>query len=211
MIDLSYKGMLSLLLVVLLSCSKEDRKTSVEGRVITFGTESKATNEPLRMGLYRTIVGTGLGTGEELVEETVTDTNGFYQFSFKPEGNASYYLRLITQPIAKHFSISYSNQVQIERGIKQKKDYALRPYAWVRLRIINNGPHYPGDKIRFSLGGGENYEFYGPVNREDIYLISGNVSYNLFYAVTRNSSVTGHEANIPFIPAFDTISHLIEY
>lgn len=50
-------------LVLALSCSKENRETSVEGRVITFGTETKATNLPLRMGLYQTIVGTGLGTG----------------------------------------------------------------------------------------------------------------------------------------------------
>jgi hypothetical protein len=129
-----------LALVLALSCSKENRETSVEGRVITFGTETKATNLPLRMGLYQTIVGTGLGTGEKLVEETVTDTNGFYQFTFKPEGNASYYLRLITQPIANHFSISYSNQVQLERGIKQKKDFVLHPYAWVKLRLVNLGP-----------------------------------------------------------------------
>ena len=198
-------------LVLALSCSKEDRKTSVEGRVITYGTETKATNEPLRMGLYRTIVGTGLGTGEELVEETVTDTNGFYQFAFRPEGNASYYLRLITQPIENHFSISYSNQVQLERGIKQKKDFVLHPHAWVKLRLINQGPHFPGDKIRYTIGIGGIKQLNGPVNNESDYLVYGNRQVTISYTVFRGAEKFDGQSIIPFVAAFDTVTHLIEY
>ncbi|MDP2189038.1 MAG: hypothetical protein Q8J69_10190 [Sphingobacteriaceae bacterium] len=199
------------LFVAFISCSKEDRKTSVEGRVITFGTETKATNEPLRMGLYQTIVGTGLGTGEKLVDETVTDTNGFYEFSFKPEGNSSYYLRLITQPIAKHFSISYSNQVQLERGIKQKKDYVLHPHAWVKLRLINNGPHFPGDMIRYTIGVGGIKQLNGPVNNESDYLVYGNRQVTISYTVFRGDEKFDGQSVVPFVAAFDTVNYSIEY
>ena len=198
------------LFVAFISCSKEDRRTSVEGRVITFGTETKATNEPLRIGLYRTIVGTGLGAGEELVEETVTDTNGFYQFSFKPEGNSSYYLQLITRSVANYHDYS-GFHLQLERGIKQKKDYVLHPHAWVKLRLINNGPHFPGDRITYDLGAQGGMQLFGPVNHEGVYLVFGNSKCTVTCTVFRDEEVTQFKSVVPFVAAFDTVSHVIEY
>lgn len=204
-----------LLLFTITACKKENRETTIDGRVITYGTETKATNTPLRMGLYRATSAGIFQSGEELVQETLTDTNGNYHFTFKPDGSLNYYLRLLTREVARHkiedgyaLQLGYPQQLS---GKKQKIDFVLYPQAWLKLHFINNGPYFPGDKIRFSLGGGQFFEYYGPVDREDIYKSTGNISFTLYYAVTRNNVVTGFETTIPFIMAFDTTYHLIEY
>lgn len=201
-----------LLLGSLTACKKEKKETIVNGRVITYGTESKATNLPLKIGLYRTTVsGTGFGTGEALLQETITDTNGNYQFIFKPvEESSRYFLRLITQPIANHHGHGGS-YVLLDAEIKQTKNLVQYPYAWVKLHLINNGPYYPGDKIRFDLGTSGTQERYGPVNHQGVYLVYGNMKCTVAYSVFRNNEVSSFKDTIPFVPAFDTIYHLIEY
>jgi|GEM_PF-3824671 len=205
---------LVVLLCSTIACKKEKKETTVNGRVITYGTDTKATNQPLTIGLFRSIPGSGFGTGERKLYETITDSNGNFEFIFMPEENSensTYYLRLITQPIAGHYGISYSNQVQLVIGMKQTKNIVLSPYAWVKLHLINNGPYYPGDKIRFTVCGGEIRELYGPVNNQAIYSSGGNSSCRIGITVFRNNESFNLIDTIPFVPAFDTTYYLIEF
>lgn len=203
---------LVVLLCSTIACKKEKKETTVNGRVITYGTETKATNQPLKVGLYRTTAsGTGFGTGEALLQETITDTNGNYHFVFKPvEESSRYYLRLITQPIANHHGHGGS-YVLLDIGIKQTKNIVLYPFAWVKLHLINNGPYFPGDKIRFTVCGGEIRELYGPVNNQVIYSSGGNSSCRIGITVFRNNESFNRIDTIPFVPAFDTTYYQLEY
>lgn len=117
---------------------------------------------------------------------------------------------MITPSVENHHDYS-GFHLKLERGIKQKKDFVLHPHEWVRLRLVNMGPHFPGDKITYRIGVGGARHLYGPANHEDIYLVFGNSQATVSCTVFRGDEVTQFKSVVPFVAAFDTISHLIEY
>jgi hypothetical protein len=202
---------LFLTLAFSIACKKGSRlDTFVHGRVITNGTNDKASSKELKINLYRISSGGGVfGGGETLVEEGFTDTNGYYSFSFRAENDYTmHWVRLEEVHVDDHFS-NYPSDYRVEIGEHQLIDIVLAPNAWVRLHVENVNPQF-GDRFRINWGGGQFRELSGPVNTELIFSGGGNVNRAFTYTVERNGQPIQYHDTV-WMPAWDTAYHKIEY
>jgi hypothetical protein len=208
------KIVLFLLAALMFTACRKNRnlKTAVYGRVITQGTYNKASSKQLKINLYRISDKSGLfGFGETLVEEGMTDTNGFYSFSFKAENDYSaHWIRLEEVQVENHFSI-YPVTHRIEVGEHQVLNIELLSHAWVRLHVENINPQ-PLDRLTVNWGGstGGVKSFHGQANEEVIFMGGGNVNRSFAVELFRNGIRTNWRDTVWMLP-FDTTYHKIEY
>lgn len=206
-----------LLLCATLACTKNDtpepptRETEVYGRIVLRGTNHKATNFPCIIRAYRRYhVPDGLWVWKtELLSETTTDTNGYFniQFTAPTLAQSGYFIRLET-PLANHYNPT-DMQHGIQPGQKQELNLNYTPYAWLKLRTKNVNPQV-GDKFTLDNGNGERYVIWGPVEAELTVLRPGNVNNEIYCHLIRNGVGNILDFNI-FLPAFDTTDYYLEY
>jgi hypothetical protein len=203
---------LFLTLAFSIACKKGSRlDTFVHGRVITNGTNDKASSKELKINLYRISSGGGVfGGGETLVEEGFTDTNGYYSFSFRAENDYTmHWVRLEEVHVDDHFS-NYPSDYRVKIGEHQLIDIVLAPNAWVRLHVENVNPQF-GDKLSINWGGAQGSRtFDGPVNTEVIFQGGGNLYTTIPIELNRNGEWSSWNETV-WMPAWDTAYHKIEY
>jgi len=206
---------LVLLLIQSTACKKEKLvepatlETTVYGRVVLRGTEQKATNKNVVIKAYKYVSVWFGGAHGELVAETTTDTNGNYSFSFTAESLDTRYFLIMSTVIPNHFDPGGNNWIFFNPGQKQELQLRYTPHAWIRLHTKNINPHV-SDKLTISLGGGERYDIWGPVERQNIFLRAGNVNNDISCWLTRQDTTYNLTFNI-FLPAFDTTYYYLEY
>jgi len=204
-----------LLFCSIIGCKKEKPappatlETTVYGRVVLRGTELKTTNKPCTIRAYREYYTSWVDKEKKLMGETQTDTNGYYKLSFKADNleKFEYHIELQTD-IENHFSPK-AGKHQIQPGQKQELQLTYTAYAWIRLHTKNINPHV-NDKLTISLGGGERYDIWGPVERQNIFLRAGNVNNEISCWLTRQDTTYNLTFNI-LLPAFDTTYYYLEY
>ena len=210
-----------LLLLITLSVASSCRKaepvepsntTEVYGRVLLRGTNHKATDKVCTIKVYHVVpVGNSFfHMSNVLIAEGVTDTNGNYRFSFevpKVSPNEIYFLRLETE-IENHFRPNAHDYI-IKPGESQQLNLEYVPFAWIKLHVRNVNPNV-GDNLTVRIGQDQVYEFWGPADRY-IYLQTAGNNVSRPTAELYRNGVWSNPYIEVYLPAFDTIYHLLEY
>ena len=196
--------------------------TTIEGRVLTLGTDSPIDHPPVVVELIMTSSGGSMigGYAVEVLDTVTTDEHGRYSITYDLAKNETYhvvirensiqprygYIRETYYPITqKAYEI---NQIR-ERGGLVHHDIFMAAVGWVEFHILNTNPQ-PGDEINYNFLGGLRGTHYGATDKKMIVDYVGNTYHNYAYRVTRNGEQTIYSEQV-FPIAFDTIQVDIHY
>ncbi len=199
------------LATVFVACEKEPAiKTTVYGRVVTYGTSDYPSDTLLPVELVETTGGSGLGVGEIVRQTKYTDDLGNFSFSFTA-GNRQdlFWVRVPhTHTPPMHYDMSTHGGFNVPVGKVSNVNIVLKPVAWIELHVRNVNPK-PGD-ILFVNWGGFPPEFHGMA--DDTVILSGGGNSNIPISLTlyRDGNWNNFKDTV-FLPAFDTTYHLLEY
>lgn len=194
----------------------EPALTEIEGRVTRFGTNEAAAPYPIMLVLYEMKPLKPFGRDYIPLDTVFTDSLGYFkhQFSANQIKNTlgDYYIIQKTA-IPLHFPPNdwqwTGDQKEIKINQKQTINMVYRPYAWMRLHVKNVTPQ-PGDRLNIYFTANQEFNFYGPVDKQVIALTSGNRVSKPPSNLYRN----GTWSPLPFevyLPGLDTTDYYLAY
>lgn len=181
----------------LCGCGKTDLppvKTKIHGHLMVRGTGEIINDRPYKLGVTRMME-------SDVLIDTHSDENGYYELSFEPEEGMVYWLRFLDEAPNETFwkdgawmeldSNDFpSNWQSFGAGYHGKVNMTITKKAWVKLHVENVTPQL-GDRIRIRFRGGWEHVFHHGQNFKVILPGSGNVPNRLDFWVSK-SGVDSH-------------------
>ena len=135
---------LLLILIGLYSCRKYLLKRTTAKVYVTEKGSNKVV-ENASVALMEVDPGEFLGVPSyTLIENCMTDNNGYCEFEFKHDNSASYEVQ------AKHDSYYVNREkrsYKVEKGKNNEIDIPLQPEAWLKVYVKNVNPVGSGDRL----------------------------------------------------------------
>jgi hypothetical protein len=191
------------------SCKKEQDEitTTLQGRVLTRGTSTKASNQRLELRLYNRMSNSWFAQPSEIVATIYTDTNGYFNHRFTADAKFKEHHLWLISDVPDHDD---KNPITFKLGGIRELNIELTPIAWVKLKVKNLNPQV-NNKITISIGlSVDPIVLWGPVNTEILVQTYGNSPVVNLYTVHRNEGYIQFKDTL-YIPAFDTILHEVNY
>jgi hypothetical protein len=205
-----------LIISLLASCDKNNpepvkTKGEVTGRVLALNSKDPVPNA--KVTLYKSIWSGGLIGGSANTVEvsaTTTNSNGEYSFSFDYKTGDDYFMLAS----ADKYLFNNNTRWTIEEK-KQVRDIILKPYAWIKLRVINVPP--TDEQDYFNVGGyigqaAETFTSYG--KKCDTVLVKqvfGNQKTLLYISNWSANKPKLHYTDSVYCKGLDTTFHTIMY
>ncbi|MFN3529937.1 MAG: hypothetical protein ACK417_08475 [Bacteroidia bacterium] len=199
--------LLSLALAFLLNACSKDKSyiASIQGQVLTLGTNQVATSRPLRMGLYERVPTKGFLTpsAEVLIHEFYCEPDGSYAIQHKLEQNPHrYFVKLLEEP-DNHYLIY--EQADLYSRDKNEVNLYAHPTSWLDL-TIDNSEGNSTDKFAYIFGFNIRRYFGATANR-DVFQAPGEDSLILIMEDHRYDPFRTERIRL-LLPAWDTL-HMV--
>jgi len=197
--------LLLLFAISALSCAKDKIGTTryVEGKVLEYGTEKPVANARVLLLEAR---GEFLGPSYKvIVDSTWTDEKGYYRFQYIKYPGSNF----VSATGDQYFK---SEDYYVLDQKKSKTDIVLDPHAWLKVKIVHNGPI--GE---FDTFGMQNMSCTPDLFfiREEVTTIAcfraGNRTQEFKYYKTPTSQGTEIVDFSVFLPGHDTTEYVIQF
>jgi len=206
------------LLASFLGCKKDQdedlmpENTRISGRVLSFGANSPAVPGAIRIAIFE--------EEEAAVGKSPAQTRLLQSFETDQDGNFSlglntsrhprfkYYAQIITK-VDKHFDPS-NYKFYFDAGQTQQLNLYHYPQAWLRLKVLPKQPGV-GYNLNISFSNGSDYDIWGVTPFETTELLFGNSNQWVNVTLSRQFSESVSYSFNKYLPAFDTLEHVIEY
>ncbi len=199
------------------SCQKETfEDTSIQGKVLTYGTEEAIRHPPVRVVVYeeKEVSTWGSGNTYTPVAEAMSQEDGSFELSHSLSNQKKYFLGVDENTVNSRYYIwpSYGNidlpRHKIHgRGGTQKMHYYLVARGWVKFHLLTKD-HQDGDTYSFAAGGGWYEAFYGATNKFSTIDFAGNMEHKVYATIETGGEYYPREIKV-FVPAFDTINQTV--
>lgn len=210
--------MLGVLSLTVFSGCKKDKEsdliaenTRISGQVLRFGTGAPAAPGVMRIGVFEE---------EEASVNAAAQIRLLHTFESAEDGNFSFgfyvmrhprfkcYAQLLTS-VDKHFDPA-NYKFYFDAGKTQQLNLYHYPHAWLRVKVFPLQPS-AGYNLSLSFTNGADYDIWGTTPFETTELLLGN-------SIQRVNAILSRQSNEPvsysfnkYLPAFDTLEHIIEY
>ena len=152
-------------LLLVTSCTKKAKDTTINGQVRTYGTEDPIQHPPVKVQLlekHPPAGSFGAGSYYTVLTETFTDQQGFYMLSHKLYEDNDYYIAVDPETVTRslgYYKPTFSFRDLPERRVTQTGgtstiNYYLTAVGWVEFHFVSENPQ-PGDIYGYNLGGGQ--------------------------------------------------------
>jgi len=188
-----------------LSCAKDKTGTTryVEGKVLEYGTEKPVANALVLLLEAR---GEFLGPSYKvIVDSTWTDEKGYYRFQYLKYPGSNF----VSATGDQYFK---SEDYYVLDQKKSKTDIYLDPHAWLKVKIVHEGPIGEFDTF------GMEYQSCNPsiIRIKEPVTISicerkGNRYHNLSYDLRRTGLGTTNYQFTQFLNGHDTTEYVIQF
>jgi hypothetical protein len=202
------------------SCAKKAKDTSINGQVRTYGTEDPIQHPPVKVQLlekHPPAGSFGAGSYYTTLTETYTDQDGYYTLSHKLYEDNDYYIAVDPETVTRsrgYYKPTFSFRDLPERRVTRiggtsTVNYYLTAVGWVEFHLVSENPQ-PGDRYTYSVGGGGYEEFFGSVDEYRVWDFGGNMEHDVVYTTVRNGSYYPTREYF-FVPAFDTLQYEVKF
>jgi len=205
-------------ILLLASCGKNYKETTITGQVRTFGTQEAIRHDPVYVRILEEvrIDGPFGNWGYQEVSGAWADQNNNFSVTAKLRNDGTKYCLAVDPETVKraqgYYKPTFGNIDRPERlitkvGGTHNMNYYLTALGWVRFNVTVTS-HSQQDYFAYNLGGGASERFYGNVQISRKWDFGGNLSHNAAFTVYKNGVYTFWQDQI-LVPAFDTIDYNI--
>jgi hypothetical protein len=207
-----------LLVSVISGCKKEEyppKLTKIHGYLVVKGSMEIINDRPYKIGMFY--------GGSELIAETYTDENGYFEFTIeeKEEVRRRYRLRFLDEVPDDTFwegggwQILDTNEFMnsaayFPAGYHGRIDMGVAKKAWLKLHVENMTPQF-GDVIWIIFRSVLNQRFYHAQNFYVILPGEGNVHNRLDFYVTKPGVYPHLQTRRILLKEMDTTYYKLEY
>jgi len=207
-------------ILLLASCGKNYKETTITGQVRTFGTQEAIRHDPVYVRILEEvrIDGPFGNWGYQEVSGAWADQNNNFSVTAKLRNDGTKYCLAVDPETVKraqgYIEPEFGNIDRPERlitkvGGTHNMNYYLTALGWVKFHFISENSQ-AGDIYGYNLGGGASEIFYNSVDVYRTWDFGGNMNHE----IALNKFTNGNWINwqIPFfVPAFDTIPIEIKF
>lgn len=204
--------------LLLASCGKNAKDTTINGQVRTYGTEDPIKHPPVKVQLLEKHPPAAAGGGSyyTTLTEAYTDQKGYYTLSHKLYEDNDYYIAVDPETVTRslgYYKPTFGTRDTPERRVTRiggtsTLNYYLTAVGWVEFHFFNiNG----NSRFSYSVGGGGYEQFFNPpyeiVRTWDF---GGNLEHTIYMGKTRNG-LDSVWNEVIYVPAFDTLKYEVKY
>jgi len=205
--------------LLLTSCGKSAKETTITGQVRTFGTQEAIRHDPVYVRILEEvrIDGPFGNFGYQEVSGVWADQNNNFSVTAKLRNDGTKYCLAVDPETVKraqgYYKPTFGNIDRPERlitkvGGTHNMNYYLTALGWVKFHFINTNNN---DRFSYSVGGGGYEQFFNPsfeiIRKWDF---GGNIEHTIYLGKTKNGVDSVWNEAI-FVPAFDTLIYEIKY
>lgn len=185
--------------------------TRINGQVLRFGTNAPAAPGIMRIAVFEEEEASLNAAAQVRLIQTFESANdGKFSFGLNAMRHPrfKYYAQILTS-VERHFDPA-SFKFYFDAGRTQELNLYHYPHAWLRVKVL---PLQPGTGYNLSLAftNGSDYDIWGTTPFETTELLLGNSIQRVNAVLSRQFSEAVSYSFNKYLPAFDTIEHVIEY
>ncbi len=208
--------MLVTLTILLISCRREPKETTINGQVQTFGTTEAIRHTPVTMQLVtHQTSGSVMSSGSyTVVDETTTDENGNYSLTGKLHPDEWHYLRVVASTVSRAQGYIPPSTIPRDRdrissvGGTITQNFHISATGWVRFHFKGE-IHGDGNYFWYYTGSAHE-RLFGTIDEYRVNSFAGNIDHQIACGIVRDSVRTNWQETF-FVSAFDTVDYQLKF
>jgi hypothetical protein len=202
--------------LVIQSCKREAKETTINGQVRTFGTTEAIRHTPVKIQLlaYKSSKSINSGSTHTLVDEMITDENGNFTLSGNLHSEDDNFLYVVPTTVSPRQGYIPPSLIPNDRGRISSvggtitQNFYIYATGWVRFHFKGE---IQGPDNHFWYNTGPVYErLTGTIDEYRFGSFSGNVNHQIACGIVQDGIRTNWQETF-FVNAFDTIDYQVKF
>lgn len=199
--------------ILVSSCDKEPEPNPIKrlsGRVLQINTNIPVPNATVVLYVTKYSKNFGGPSISIALDTIVTDKEGNYAFTYEQTESSNEY-----SVVARADNFAKSGAFEVNN--KSKVDIIIKPFAWIKVNVINTPPVEPSDWLimwgwlRDGTSKTDRFSSHGKCDTTFVQKVIGNTKIGLVYTLESNTKPEIKKIDSIYCKSLDTTFHRILY